>query len=871
MASDMTPVIPSINETITLSAEEAAQVRKVSRDTEAKVEEDIWGQRGLLLVTGEDEALTLSIKPLECDIVSVSCPLEAIQNRRDDEMPCNLHELQCFFRASTSKPTTAEEVWVRKPNCPANLGQCQHQGFVKTSNADKKVPFCHVSVGHRHGNVECSARNLRVRSADMVLGRACMVDYEEVADQRSGGRKLVATKVDFGYLEGTIVRDVELGVYIEPTWEIKYGPQSPPVLVIFAAFDRCSSSQSAGSMVGAKVYFHLQGPVEAPEACDWHIDGCNFQPTWQLPQPPQLNIGAPDDHLAAKVRWFPWQPDECALVIASDPKGTKFRDDAFECKLDESTGTGFLRVHIVNMAGRIAKDSPQERWMKRVLSRHHPSDAENVRPLFANWQGAAAGLGFTENEHRPALTMQLNMKHVGEGWAVDGPTLFFESMVRLSVIVDADKVTEEWVLKADGAETPTGLILHSKADSQGASLEEEVQRIFYDAQVVRDNRWRRLVEDGQAESDPEPESENADSQASEGDATPWKLPKMRQELSFNSNTRALTVVAEELQPSHFYAKRLLNVMNTEVFRVLDGYKELLGLAGGSSFENLEDRRECLIDVLSTTNIHSREEYTAIESVEDLEDLVWKDLGCSPSELYEAMGWKMRSKKMAMMADLPDGYHCHFEFSKPGRLYTQLVSQRIFLDFVRNGMKRPKQMSHSMGELRALMQYANNRQLSKERMDFTRDAELLQAAWPELMRHGGLPTKAVAVDNGAVFVQLIKERVSCTLQDVAGAPVPPGTAVIVKLQKSDSGYSASLLACHGRCPHASEPAEEEDEEILLTEEVIAASTLDASDVHAQVATADADAVHSLLRADAPAFYPKEWQRDVEDRSTAGSSD
>merc|ERR1719174_2935561 len=144
MASDMTPVIPSINETITLSAEEAAQVRKVSRDTEAKVEEDIWGQRGLLLVTGEDEALTLSIKPLECDIiVSVSCPLEAIQNRRDDDMPCNLHELQCFFRASTSKPTTAEEVWVRKPNCPANLGQCQHQGFVKTSNADKKVPFCH--------------------------------------------------------------------------------------------------------------------------------------------------------------------------------------------------------------------------------------------------------------------------------------------------------------------------------------------------------------------------------------------------------------------------------------------------------------------------------------------------------------------------------------------------------------------------------------------------------------------------------------------------------------------------------------------------------------------------------------------------------
>merc|ERR1719443_2237973 len=140
-----------------------------------------------------------------------------------------------------------------------------------------------------------------------------------------------------------------------------------------------------------------------------------------------------------------------------------------------------------------------------------------------------------------------------------------------------------------------------------------------------------------------------------------------------------------------------------------------------------------------------------------------------------------------------------------------------------------------------------------------------------MRHGGLPTKAVAVDNGAVFVQLIKERVSCTLQDVAGAPVPPGTAVIVKLQKSGSGYSASLLACHGRCPHASEPAGEEDEEILLTEEVIAASTLDVSDVHAQLATADADAVHSLLRADAPAFYLKEWQQDVEDRSTAGSSD
>merc|ERR1719440_1994924 len=138
------------------------------------------------------------------------------------------------------------------------------------------------------------------------------------------------------------------------------------------------------------------------------------------------------------------------------------------------------------------------------------------------------------------------------------------------------------------------------------------------------------------------------------------------------------------------------------------------------------------------------------------------------------------------------------------------------------------------------------------MYFTRNGEFLQAAFPRLMQHGGLPTKAVVVDNGAVFVQLIKERVSCPMENVAGGPVPQGTAVIVRLQKSDRGYSAYLLACHGRCLDASEPAEEQDEEILLTEEVIAPDTY---------------AVHSLLRADAPAFYPKEQQQDVEDRSTA----
>merc|ERR1719440_1178780 len=99
------------------------------------------------------------------------------------------------------------------------------------------------------------------------------------------------------------------------------------------------------------------------------------------------------------------------------------------------------------------------------------------------------------------------------------------------------------------------------------------------------------------------------------------------------------------------------------------------------------------------------------------------------------------------------------------------------------------MSHSMVELRALMQYDNNRQILKERMYFTRNGEFLQAAFPRLMEHGGLPTKAVVVDNGAVFVQLIKERVSCPMENVAGGPVPQGTTVLCLSSSLRSGFHA----------------------------------------------------------------------------------
>lgn len=797
----MTAEIPSFTVTACLSAEEAAKVRIATKDAELELEEDIWGQRGILVAEDQDQ-VRVYIQPLQSEPSYSStpllyCPLTAIQNAQVESDGLNMQ--QCFFRTNAANAAVAEEVWLQRPVFPPSLARYEHQGCVITSNAHAKIPFCHVRLSYAVAdNIECSAFSMSIRAADMVLGRSCTLNYEELIDQRTGRLKLVATEVCFKHLEGLITDYSLQGIFIEPTEEIRYGMHSRPLSTIFAAFDRCTTIQPALAIIGARVFYNLQGPLSAPEACDWQVEGDTFHPKWNLPLPPILNIAPPCYELLQDVRWFPWHPEETALVIASDPKWTKFRDDAFECELDEDAGSGFLRVHIVNMASRIHKDSPQEKWMRRVLSRHHPADADNTRTLFASWASTSAGIGFNVQEHRPALTMQLNMRLVEGGWAVDGPASFFESMVRLSVLVDSDKVAEEWVNKADDAPTPEALILHPLTGF--LELERAVQQVFHDAQVVRDNRWRRLDANGQ------PDGTHEDSDATEGDEIACKCPQIRHEFNYNSNARTFTLRVEELQPSHFYAKRLLDIMNSEVFRVLDGCEELFGLADGASLVGLEDRRRSLVHVLSGAGLRDCQVYEDVATVEELEELVWKDLGASPAELCEAMGCGAHPKKMTMMADVPDGVHCHFEFTKPGRLYTQLVSQRIFLDFVRHGMKRPRRISHGMSELRALMESANQRRELNDKMVLIKHRAFLSIAWPQIMEYGGLPTEGIVVKEDAVFAWIIKEQVQCSSLISVNPSAPIGTKVIIQLQKWNDCYTSTLLAIHGRSPETFETPE-----------------------------------------------------------------
>lgn len=804
----MSALIPSFAETVLLSAEEAAEVRNATREAEAELQEDIWGQQGILIAEDQDQ-FRFYIKPLANESSSastklLSCPLTAIMNAQDNSSPLNMQ--QCFFRANAISSEVAEEVWLQQPASAVNSEECEHQGFVFTSNAQAKRPFCHVRLlSMVTDNVECSTFNMPIRAADMVLGRPCSLEYDMQIDQRTGRLKPVATKLCFKLLEGLITKRSSHGVVIEPTEQIKYRADARPMLTIFAAFDRCATIQPLDTLVGSRVFYHLQGPVAAPEACDWQVEGGIFHPKWKLPFAPQLRIESTSAEISQSVRWFPWHPDEPALVVASDPKFTKFRDDAFECKLDEEAGSGFLRVHIVNMASRFPRDSPQEKWMRRVLCRHHPADAEDTRSLFANWASTSAGIGFVEQEHRPALTMQLNMKLIEDGWAVHGPASFFESMVRLSVKIDSEKVSEEWVNKVEDAATPESLILYPL--NSCSELEQAVQQVFHDAQIVRENRWRRLDADGQRENSDVEDCKSDDSQVTEeGDQTDAKLPKLWCELNYNSNARTFSLLVEELQPSHFFAKQILNIMNSEVFRVLDGYKELFGFGDCASVDDLEARHSALAKFLSDIGIKNPQDGEPVTTFEELEEFVWKDLGGSPSELYEAMGWGAYRKKMVMMADLRDGARCHFEFTKPGRLYTQLVSQRLFLDFVRNGMRRPRRMSYGMTELRGLMTSANKRQELNDKMVHNKNMALLKTAWPQIMAHGGLPAKGVVVEEGVVYVWPMKEPVECPALANVVPPVPPGTKVIVQLQKLHEQYTAAVLAIHGRLYESGEKNE-----------------------------------------------------------------
>mmetsp|Transcript_162468 Transcript_162468/g.296598 ORF Transcript_162468/g.296598 Transcript_162468/m.296598 type:complete len:848 (-) Transcript_162468:253-2796(-) len=845
----MAAQIPCFTETVALSAEAAAEVRMASRHAELSVEEDIWGKRGIV-VPQDPGGLHLGIKPMVCDSsclsmdpTLISCPRTAIQNLQDEEVLATMR--QCFFRASITDPSMAEEVWLQDAVFPSDASTCRHVGMVITTNAHTKRPFCHIQLfpAAPGGNVECSTFRLYARAADMCLGRPCSLEYEEQADQRSGRMKLVATKVCFRQIEGVIMQRTLLGVLIRPMEQIRYGATLSLISEIFAAFDRCIAAPEAEEIViGSRVFFDLHGPLSAPEACDWRVDGGTHF-AWNLPLPAKFSTQPPCPDCMQNCRWFPWYPQELNLVIASDPKQTKFRDDAFECKLDADTGFGFLRVHIVNMASAIPKDSPQERWMRRILSRHHPADAVNTRTMFGDWANTSAGIGFTVLEHRPALTMQLNMKKLENGWAVNGPAEFFESMVQLSVLVDAERVTEEWVQKQDNVSTPEGLILHTIA---GSEIEADVQQVFHDAQVVRESRWRRLDENGQLEENRQEDDESEGEDEDTDDVEAGDLVQVQHDLYYNSNTRNLCVSVEELQPSHYYASRLLKVMNSEAFRLLEGNKELFGLVDGSVLEkenisHRDERRKELKEILSGLNPSKRQVYEGAGTVKELEKFMWKDFGGPPAELYEALGWGAAGKKMALAADVPDTVCCKFEFTKPGRLYTQLVSQRLFLDFVRNKMSRPQCASYGMDELRDLMERANMRHHLNEKMAFQKDMALLEAAWPQIMLHGGLPTTAVVVEEGIVFVRWIQARVPCQSLSEVEPAVVVGTKVIIQLQKVADGYGAQLLTIRGRCQRSPETLEGP---AGVTAGSDASEETDSVPSHPAVA----------LRADAPAFVP-----------------
>merc|ERR1712110_65281 len=158
------------------------------------------------------------------------------------------------------------------------------------------------------------------------------------------------------------------------------------------------------------------------------------------------------------------------------------------------------------------------------------------------------------------------------------------------------------------------------------------------------------------------------------------------------------------------------------------------------------------------------------------------------------------------SDVPDGVCCKFEFTKPGRTYGHLVSQRLFLDFVRNGMKSPQRMSYGIDELRGLMVRTNKRQQLKENMDFDKNMVLLEAAWPQINQQGGLPVNAINVGEDLVFVSLVQARVHCPPLLEVVPPVPAGTKLIIQLQKLADGYIAKPLAIHGRHVELLETAE-----------------------------------------------------------------
>jgi hypothetical protein len=800
-----------LSETIPLSAEQAAHMRAVAKPSELAVEEDIWGRRGVLKRSVDGQ---LGILPLPREAAHsserarlVSCPEIAVQNVQEGE---ELHEgRRCFFQGSAKMPDVAKEVWLQSSEAQEDPSSFTHYGAVVTSNAGNRTPFCHVRLSPptAAGNVECSAYRIPCRAADMVLGRLCMLTSAEVTDTRFGGSscKLVATKMRFHPLEGVITHVSFYGVYIRPSSDIRYRRDSAGVPVVFAAFDRCTSTlkpdaNKDSSLLNSRAFFDLCGPISSPEAYDWKLDD-GVQPCkWRLPVAPKLSIKQPACENLQNARWFPWQWDEPNIVIASDPRKTKFRDDAFECKLDGPSGIAFLRVHIVNMAGAIPKDSPQERWMRRIQSRHHPADAYDMRTLFGDWVTTSAGIGFTTAEHRPALTMQLNMAKHEEAWAVKGDPQFFESMVQLSVIVDAEQVTEDWIKMSTDQPTPDTLVVYPP--NCGTALAAEIQQVFHDAQTVRDNRWRRISDTTQPELHGDAKSSSTDdedgSQKEVSDDA--RLPAIRFEISYNSNARVLTVISEEMQPSHFYAKRLLETMNSEVFQTLEGYKEMFGLVRESALmEHYSPHwtHHCahLVDLISSADAgtHLLKEEIALK---DLQNSLWEALGSSLSDLYEAFEWGTLRKKMAMACDVPDDVGCKFEFTKPGRLYGHLVSQRILLDFVRNGMKRPRRMSYGMEELRDLMEQTNQRRQLKEKMDFDRDQALLDAAWPLIMERGGLPVNAIVVREDLVFVPRIQVRVSCPdLLDVS-PPVVAGTKVIIQLLRTDV-FAATLLAIHRR--------------------------------------------------------------------------
>lgn len=327
----------------------------------------------------------------------------------------------------------------------------------------------------------------------------------------------------------------------------------------------------------------------------------------------------------------------------------------------------------------------------------------------------------------------------------------------------------------------------------------QIQKAFKDAHTVCESKHRRLSPDGRLIG---AEAAKAAGEADVADLPDDPaLPDLDTQIDYKGHSRRVSVQVRRLQPARYIAKQILQVMNSEAYKLLLGYKELFGQAKGHAFEEepgtaaYEERKMNLLQILEGLNPEG--EYKE-QSLHSLQKLYEQDFGGSLRHLHEALEWPSFADRFAMAADVPEQHSPNFEFSKPGRVYSQLVSQRLFLDFVRNRMKRPRNgMSYHMKELRHLMERINSRSPILKNMQLKRQRALLARAWPHIMAQGGLPVKAVALGHGLVYVPLIQQQATCiALMESRPREVAVGTTMVVILRKEAESLSAKPLAIKG---------------------------------------------------------------------------